>query len=195
MTADGSGMDPFLLFYMLHETDNLFHKFLCIVTMTPIWILVYLVAVLIIYSKNQKRNLLLLIGFVSSVMLNKILKRMFNHPRPHSDLYYGRGMPSDHAQFAVLWAGYFHQLLSHHSRFNWSQFHRRTHQLYIIAIWIWCSLVIVSRYILLFHSVDQLIAGGVIGGGLSVALYKVDEMLVWDSGSGGPYSPFSLLIE
>ena len=183
--------EPFKLFYMVHD-GSLFHKFLCFVTMTPLWIIIYLLIVLLIYSKNQKRNLLLLIAFLSSIGLNKILKRIINQPRPYPHIYYGHGMPSDRAQFTCLWAGYMHQLLTHYHRFGWSKFHKSKHRNYILLIWIWTALVIYSRFALLFHDIYQLIAGGIIGIALSLIVYKIDTKIIMDTGTG--YIPFSLHI-
>lgn len=191
MADDEGSLEPFKLFYMVHD-GSLFQKFLCLVTMIPLWIITYLLIVLMIYTKNRKRNLLLLMGFLSSVGLNKILKRIFNQPRPYPHIYYGHGMPSDHAQFACLWAGYMHQLLNHNHRFGWSKFHQSKHKVYTIIIWIWTLLVIYSRFALLFHDVYQLIAGSIIGIILSFVLYKIDENIIMDRGNA--YIPFSLHI-
>ena len=178
---------------MVHD-GSFFQKFLCFVTMTPLWILTYLTIILLIYSKHQKRNLLLLIALLTSIVLNKILKEIFNQPRPYKDIYYGHGMPSDHAQFVCLWAGYLHQLLSHYKRFNWSTFHRTKHRLYLTFIWTWSILVIYSRFALLFHDIYQLTVGAIIGIILSLFWYQIDQKFIMDSSNGGPYIPFSLQI-
>ena len=185
--------EPFKLFY-IRQDGSLFHAFLCFATMTPLWILTYLIIVLMLYKKNQQRNVLLLIAFTSSIALNKILKRIINHPRPY-DIYSGHGMPSDHAQFTFLWAGYSHQLLSHYQRFNWSKFNQSQHKLYILMTWIWCLIVCYSRYALLFHSIPQLIVGGIIGICLSLFWYKIDQQFIFDTSNGGAYIPFSLHMD
>lgn len=184
----------FNMFYMLHD-GTLFQKFLCFVTMTPFWVLFYLVIAMSIYRTNQQRNTLLLIAFTVSFVVNKILKRLINQARPYNDIYDGYGMPSDHAQFAFLWAGYFHQLLSHHQRFNWGKFVQSQHKLYIVMIWIWCILICYSRYALLFHSILQLIMGGIIGIILAILFYKIDEQFISDTSSGGAYFPFALHMD
>lgn len=175
-------LSHFKMFYIMYD-GTWPGAFFCVITMSPIFILVVLTFTLFTNQRTSSihRNSLLMFALLTSVILNKILKSIFRHPRP-SPHYHGHGMPSDHAQFMTLFVGYFTQLLSDYKRFNWSPRYTMTkHQELIALLWTWAIIVIYSRYYLLFHTWPQLIAGSCVGLVLAKFWYYVDKRLIYDT--------------
>ena len=169
------------MFYIMYN-GTWSGAFFCVITMSPIFVLVILTFTLFADDRRSiiNRNSLLMVALLTSVILNYILKSIFRDPRP-SLHYHGHGMPSDHAQFMSLLAGYFTQLLSDYKRFNWSQkFTMTKHHELIALLWTWAILVIYSRYYLLFHTWPQLLAGTCVGLVLAKFWYYVDKHLIFD---------------
>uniref|UniRef100_M4BUL3 Dolichyldiphosphatase n=1 Tax=Hyaloperonospora arabidopsidis (strain Emoy2) TaxID=559515 RepID=M4BUL3_HYAAE len=113
----------------------------------------------VVVSQRDLDSISMLIGQLASVVFNKVLKKLINQPRPESAFMSGPGMPSAHSQFMGFFAAYV-------VIYTWKRLNsrRRLEQLFTISSVIVTScLTCYSRIHLNYHSVDQVIAGAVVG--------------------------------
>ncbi|RMX64951.1 hypothetical protein DD238_005820 [Peronospora effusa] len=104
-----------------------------------------------------------------SVLLNKILKKHINQPRPVGAFMSGPGMPSAHSQFISFFAAY--MVIYTWKRLNT---HRRLEKwLTIIGAIAITVLTCYSRIHLNYHSTDQVAVGAAVGGLTGVVWYAL----------------------
>lgn len=125
-------------------------------------ILIFVSAILImyfIYKKEHIKAVLLLVTSLGGIVLNKILKELFQVPRPEHPLIpiEGYGFPSGHAMSAVIF--YSLLVLLFHAKIK----NKKTRIAFIALNVLIILMVGLSRIMLKVHSVYDVMGGYVIG--------------------------------
>ena len=135
-------------------------------------ILIFVLLALLIYFLHKRENktaILIFVAYLGGVLLNKILKEIFQVPRPVDALIQveGYAFPSGHATSAVIF--YSLLILLFHKRIK----NKITRSIFIITNVVVMLLVGVSRIMLKVHSFYDVIAGYLFGLLWLFIVYKV----------------------
>ena len=170
-------LKPIGITHVLYESQDLIAKVLAYYSLVPIALIVSLVTLIVV--NRDVRLFGFLLGQVANEGINFALKRTLKQPRPAGisidvDLGKGYGMPSSHSQFAwffcIFW---FYYIRSY-----------KTHWLVQLIVLKSALLVSISRVYLGYHTVEQIVVGGVLGSMIAlgwilvyrrVSLVKIKE--------------------
>ncbi len=122
-----------------------------------------------LYKKEYTKTILFLVGYLGGIILNKILKEIFQTPRPDNPLIpiEGYGFPSGHAMSAVIF--YSLLILLFYKKIK----HKFAKITFIVVSILIILLVGLSRIILNVHSVYDILGGYVIGLLWLFLVYKI----------------------
>jgi|SRR3989338_3530267 len=139
-------------------------------------VLIFASAILIIYllyKKEHTKSILFLAAYLGGIALNKVLKEIFQVPRPDNPLIHinGYGFPSGHAMSAVI----FYSLLIF--IFYKEMKNEVVRIIFIVANIFIILLVGLSRIMLNVHSVYDVAGGYVIGLLWLFVVYKMIKYL------------------
>ena len=156
--------------YVRYEDFDHLGKLLAYVTLTPVYIMAMYTTLLLF--RRDYSTLFSFSGQMINLVLNKVLKKIFDQPRPgdNSDLS-DSGMPSNHSQFmGYICTYYIIQFL-----FNSPKLTVVYRLFYSLLLCTLCLAVCYSRHYLEYHTVDQIIVGALIGSsfGFFYALFDV----------------------
>ncbi|KAG1708584.1 hypothetical protein DVH05_022212 [Phytophthora capsici] len=150
-------VQEFELTWVVYDPTDPFGAMLALFTLSPIFLMIVYLSV--IASQRDLDSIAMLIGQLASVVLNKVLKKLINQPRPDGAYMSGPGMPSAHSQFMGFFAAYV--VIYTWKRLN-SQ--RRLEQwLTIFGAIATAALTCYSRIHLNYHSTDQVVVGVAVG--------------------------------
>ncbi|KAJ2556442.1 hypothetical protein EV175_002001 [Coemansia sp. RSA 1933] len=125
-------------------------------SLIPIFLVV--VETTIVLSRRELAGVLLLVGQLANEGSNLVLKTIIQQERPNMHLGDGYGMPSSHSQFMTFFIAYTVVYLEAHTAAN--AIHKRAVQIGAVGLGL---LVMASRVYLGYHTVLQVLAGGLIG--------------------------------
>ena len=149
---------PFSFTYVKYVKGDLQGQLLALVTLTPIYVMVSY-ATLIAYRRDTT-SVLNCCGQLVNLLLNLLLKRLFDLPRPEEAAEMeDPGMPSNHAQFI----GFFATLNVLQLMYAPSSLDLVYRLLYSFCLVTLAALVCYSRHYLRYHSSDQIIVGAMVG--------------------------------
>ena len=127
----------------------------------------------LLYKKEHKKAIVFLTAYLGGIALNKILKELFQVPRPSDDLIpiQGYSFPSGHAMSAVI----FYSLLVF-------MFYKKIQNkiariIFIVANGLIILLVGLSRVMLKVHTIYDVVGGYVIGLLWLFIIYKILEKI------------------
>mmetsp|Transcript_61714 Transcript_61714/g.73232 ORF Transcript_61714/g.73232 Transcript_61714/m.73232 type:complete len:246 (-) Transcript_61714:306-1043(-) len=158
---------PFSLTYVRTPLPgNVLSKALAIITLAPISCVVCLTSSYL--TRRETFTLLLLFGILCNEILAQVLKRAVKEPRPDScyavDFCDSYGMPSSHTQLALFVACFWNLQRARRRRFdNGGRGGDFVEEVLTSLAWLGGVLVGYSRVYLGYHSVRQVIVGGVLG--------------------------------
>lgn len=138
--------------------------------------LIFVSAILIIYflyKKDHTKAVLLSVTYLGGIVLNKMLKEIFQVPRPANPLITieGYGFPSGHAMSAVIFYSLLILLLYPKIKNNRIRIIFVTINVFVII------LVGLSRIMLNVHSIYDVVGGYVIGLLWLFLVYKILERI------------------
>ena len=136
-------------------------------------LLVYIIpGIMYIYTHNP-REIIAILGVFGSNMISESIKHLIigtSSPRPKGaydcnllctdGLQEGRpGMPSGHSGAVAFFVGYY-----------WTETNNKWIK---CALLLFASMIMYSRYIKRCHTIEQIIAGGLFGAGMSIIVKRI----------------------
>ena len=149
--------------FVTYEQNDFIGLCLAFATLTPIYAMVMYTTLIIL--RRDYFTCYALGGQIFNLIVNKILKKVINQPRPVScEISSDSGMPSNHAQFiSYLISFYIFQIA-----FN-SKYLTKFYKFFYINILLLIGLVVsYSRIYLNYHTIDQVLVG--VGIGTSIGI-------------------------
>lgn len=131
--------------------------------------------VVVILSRRELEACYLLMGLLTSTVLNKYLKEYLAHDRPIGSPKEGYGMPSDHAQFMFFLLFYVSWMFLFRNCFTQSKVYKSIAITTTLAL---STAVAYSRIRLNVHSEDQVLAGALLGSFLSISWTLLGAFIV-----------------
>ncbi|CAI5728594.1 unnamed protein product [Hyaloperonospora brassicae] len=162
-----SRVQEFELTWVVYDPTDPLGALLALFTLSPIFLMIAYVTV--VASQRDLDSISMLAGQLVGVVVNKVLKKVINQPRPESAFMRGPGMPSAHSQFMGFFAAYV-------VIYTWKRLNsrRRLEQWFtILSVIMTSCLTCYSRIHLSYHSTDQVIAGAVVGVLTGVGWYTL----------------------
>lgn len=156
-TAGPKTLKAFELTWVMYDPTDRFGVLMALFTLSPVF--VTLMHVTLVASQRDLDSVSMLLGQITSEMLNKILKKIINQRRPDGAQLSGSGMPSAHSQFISFFAAYA-------IAYTWSRLnsHRYLEQCFtIVGSALLAVLTCYSRVRLGYHTKDQVIVGACVG--------------------------------
>jgi dolichyldiphosphatase len=149
--------------YVSYSENDFIGLCLAFITLTPIYAMV-MYATLILFRRDYG-TCYTLGGQIFNLLINKLLKRIINQPRPmNCEISSDSGMPSNHAQFmSYLISFYIFQIA-----FNSKYLTKMYKLLYILILLLIGITVCYSRIYLNYHTIDQVVVGVIIGSILGI---------------------------
>jgi len=127
----------------------------------------------LLYARKRKEAIFLLAGYFGGIVLNWILKEIFQIPRPSGPLIpiSGYGFPSGHAMSAVL----FYSLLIF---IFYKEIKNKNARITFVAINVLVVLLVgLSRFMLRVHSITDVVGGYVFGLLWLLLIYRILEKI------------------
>ncbi|TDH66439.1 hypothetical protein CCR75_009163 [Bremia lactucae] len=150
-------VQEFELTWVVYDPMDPFGALLALCTLFPIFLMiVYFTAITL---RRDLDSISMLIGQLVSVVINKVVKKLINQPRPIGAYMSGPGMPSAHSQFMGFFATY--SVVYTAKRLN-----ERRHLeqwITICGVIFMAVLTCYSRIHLKYHSIDQVVVGAFFG--------------------------------
>lgn len=187
-----AGVVPFDETYILYTDGDAVGVVCCVLALMPILILQSYLTWLII--DRDIEAVVVAMGQLANEALNQVLKRVFKHERPGSELIAAGngsktlsfGMPSAHSQFM----GFFVSYLMVNLWTRWGHKYGilyRDKVVYSLAGMLLALAVCVSRWYLSYHHWDQIIIGYQVGALVGLwyhlaVLFALHPLLQWVSG-------------
>lgn len=158
--------------YVRFNEGDIIGELLAYITLAPVFVMV-MYATLIILRRDYS-TFFALGGQLFNLLLNKILKKLIDEPRPLDSLDISdSGMPSNHSQFI----GYFATFYILQFLFNSKILSIQYRCLYSFFLVILATLVCYSRYYLEYHTIAQVLVGVAIGSSVGVLWSMIDIIL------------------
>jgi len=170
------------LTHVEYPVGDIFGGVLAWMSLVPVFIIVGFIT--LIFSRPDLHTILFFIGQLCNEIINYTLKKVIAHPRPARNrserLFSEHGMPSSHAQFMSFFIVYLSLFLfirlHHHS----GQLVR--HKIWKYSVWLTFSvstiLVFISRVYLLYHTINQVIVGAVVGSINGLVWFSMVHLLL-----------------
>lgn len=168
---------PFDHTYILYDPNDIISMISVHLSLLPIYIMVFYTSWFLITREIEP--VIIVGGHLCNEVANKIVKRLFKHPRPnfHKDFGIGSysltyGMPSAHSQFMAFFAAYFICILmfkiDHLSSIQkWAGY---------VSLITTAILVAFSRVYLLYHIIPQVAVGVMLGFVLGLLFFVVSSI-------------------
>lgn len=154
--------------FVSYEDNDFTGELLAYITLTPIYVMVMYTT--LVTLRRDFSTVYALVGQMMNLIMNKLLKKLFNQPRPEQQMNLSdSGMPSNHSQF-ILFFSIFYSIQFLHAK--QLQLHFRI--LYSFLLMFLAILVCYSRYYLLYHTLDQIFVGAVVGSTFAYCWAKLD---------------------
>jgi dolichyldiphosphatase len=118
------------------------------------------------------------LGCLMSTVINRVIKKIVEQPRPPGSANTGYGMPSAHSNMMAFLAMYFALWLCLQVKLDRPSFKLPG---YALAAG-FAVLVPVSRVVLGVHTISQVVVGGVLGGALAICWFKIGTLLARPQG-------------
>ena len=132
-------------------------QLLAATSMLPLVLVVSLVTCVL--CRRDLHSSFMLLGQLLNELLNKAIKETVREARPQGAPADDFGMPSSHSQFMWYFAAY--HVLFVHSR---AAHHNRLEVLGSCMLAVMCAVAVAySRVYLLYHTIEQVVVGGVLG--------------------------------
>ena len=159
--------------YVNYESDDIVGLCFAFVTLTPIYLMV-MYTTLIVFRRDYS-TCYALGGQLLNLIINKILKKIINQPRPEScEISSDSGMPSNHSQFMSYFIlFYIVQITWVHSKY----FNVGLKVFYISVLIVMGAAVCYSRYYLNYHTAEQVVVGACIGSIVGVVWSMADVLI------------------
>lgn len=157
-------------FVQYDDSAPLLGQFFGFVTFSPFVVVIGVCSMF--FCRREIETLVLLGGLIGSFLFNKVLKRLFQQPRPRTSTKHGYGMPSDHAQFMFFFATYAILWLSSRHKGPSGQRQFATAAVLLNAI-----TVSYSRVFLGFHTPEQVLVGALIGMGSGLMFHHLLDLI------------------
>lgn len=170
---------------VVYEANDNLGWVLSLVTLTPIYLMV-MYSTLIVFRRDFG-TLYAFCGQIANLVLNKILKKIIQQPRPVDSELHDFGMPSNHAQFIGFFTFFYVAQLHLNSNILPIMYRK----IYIVFLLFLCVIVGYSRIYLSYHSPEQVVAG-IITGALFGSCWAIAE-LYYGSMIGDCMCSFKLL--
>lgn len=158
--------------YVRFEQGDLVGELLAYFTLTPVFIMVMYTTLVLL--RRDYSTFYALGGQIVNLLLNKILKKLIDEPRPadNEDIS-DSGMPSNHSQFI----GYFGTFYVLQFLLNSKALSRPYRYLYSGFLVLLAALVCFSRHYLGYHTWPQIFVGAWVGSSLGLVLSSIDILL------------------
>ena len=157
--------------YVSYEEDDMVGFFLALVTLAPIYAMV-MYTTLIIFRRDYF-TCYTLGGQILNLLINKILKKLINQPRPElCEISSDSGMPSNHAQFISYLIIFYVFQLSFNSKYLTTSYK----MFYIFILISIGAIVCYSRVYLNYHTIDQVLVGCFIGALFGIIWALIDYL-------------------
>ncbi|RLN46051.1 hypothetical protein BBJ29_003383 [Phytophthora kernoviae] len=147
----------FELTWVVYDPTDPLGVILALFTLSPIFIMIMYAT--LVTSQRDLDTISMFTGQMVTVVLNKVLKKVINQPRPEGAPMSGSGMPSAHSQFIAFFAAYV-------VAYTWKRLNsrRRLEQWFtIVSVLVVAVLTCYSRIHLGYHSTEQVVVGVVFG--------------------------------
>ncbi|KAG7660410.1 uncharacterized protein J8A68_006066 [[Candida] subhashii] len=168
---------PFDNTYVLYDPQDPLSLICVHLSLLPIYIMIFYTSWFLITREIEP--VIIVGGHLCNEIANKIVKRLFKHPRPefHKDFGIGSysltyGMPSAHSQFMAFFAAYFICIVMF-----------KVDHLSMIGKLGGCGVLVLamvsvafSRVYLLYHTIPQVAVGIMIGFVLGLGFFVVSSM-------------------
>ncbi|KAG7397886.1 Dolichyldiphosphatase 1 [Phytophthora boehmeriae] len=147
----------FELTWVVYDPTDPWGIILALFTLSPIFIMIMYAT--LVTSQRDLDTISMLTGQMITVVLNKVLKKIINQPRPEGAPISDSGMPSAHSQFVAFFAAYLvaYTLKRMNSRRRLEQWGT------IVSVLVMAVLTCYSRIHLGYHSTEQVAVGAVFG--------------------------------
>lgn len=159
--------------YVNYENDDTIGLCLAFVTLTPIYIMVMYTTLIIL--RRDYSTCYALGGQLLNLIINKILKKLIDQPRPEScEISSDSGMPSNHSQFI----SYF--ILFYIVQIIWvnSKYFDSLLKVFYTSLLILMGLIVCySRYYLNYHTLEQVVVGACIGSLFGIIWSIIDVLI------------------
>ena len=189
-TALRGELEPFVYTFVEYVSGSAFQKLLALISLSPIFVMVSYATLLV--SRRDLHTLTLLCGQLVNEAVNTALKHALGVARPFPALHAAfnaaspYAMPSDHAQFVFFLAAY----VALWSSRRWLV--GAAWRLALVSVaFAWACAVSVSRVVLRYHTVSQIVAGAVIGAVGGAAWFHFTERVLRPRFSGIANAPFA----
>ncbi|KAJ2044312.1 hypothetical protein GGI08_007140 [Coemansia sp. S2] len=171
----GTELRSFGLTHFQYSDGDHIGMALALASLFPIFLIV--MEATIILSRREIAGILLLSGQLLNEAFNLVLKQVIREERPHLHLGDGYGMPSSHAQFMGFFVMFSTVYLE--TRISTNVIHKRAVQMGAAVLGV---LVAASRVYLGYHTVIQVLAGGMVGLVAGLVWYWLVEHVLYPSG-------------
>ncbi|KAF4324060.1 hypothetical protein BBO99_00002336 [Phytophthora kernoviae] len=150
-------LQAFELTWVVYDPTDPLGVILALFTLSPIFIMIMYAT--LVASQRDLDTISMFTGQMITVVLNKVLKKVINQPRPEGAPMSGSGMPSAHSQFIAFFAAYV-------VAYTWKRLNSRRRQeqwFTIVSVLVVAVLTCYSRIHLGYHSTEQVVVGVVFG--------------------------------
>lgn len=181
---------PFDHTYVLYDPNDIISILSVHLSLLPIYVMVFYTSWFLITREIEP--VVVVGGHLVGEVLNKIVKRIIKQPRPDFHKEFGSGsfslgygMPSAHSQFMGYFAAYFICIVLFKVK------HLRRYQRFLGCAFLVVASILVasSRVYLLYHTVQQVVVGVMLGALLGLVYFiattfardigLVDWVLLW----------------
>jgi len=169
-------MVPFTLTLVHYEDGDIFGFVLALISLSPVFIVVSYVTAIILL-RFPLHLIFMFVGQLINVVINLVMKRVFQQPRPMDKphlVHFGvNGMPSNHSQFMFFIVAFI--VGTHLAPIQ--------QQVIPYARPLSCFVTVLSfgvgysRVYLEYHTVDQVVVGGVAGFGFGFVWWLLFKTL------------------
>ncbi|CAG9809213.1 unnamed protein product [Chironomus riparius] len=148
--------------FVEYPKGDIFGKLMALLALAPLYIVAALSALAL--RCRDLHTIFYFVGITLNELLNMFLKYAIQEPRPVArDNYYVQyGMPSSHSQFMLFFTVYTILFLYKRLHTN-SLIERAFRAIGVVVCIVLTALVCYGRVYLLYHTVSQVIVGGLIG--------------------------------
>lgn len=134
------------------------------ITLSPLCLIV--ATVTLVLARREAHAVVLCVGMVTSEVVNHLLKAAIAQPRPDIPGVFtpGHGMPSDHAQFSTFFFVFTAAFFARRRAVLGAGILPAWEEAALVAgLGVNAVLTAASRVVLGYHTVEQVVAGGVVG--------------------------------
>jgi membrane-associated phospholipid phosphatase len=175
-SLQAQNLRPFSLLLTVYDPSSIVSRLLAYVTVLPPLSFVFLIGVLLA-SRRRGRVLQLIVTLLVSFVLNETVKNVIQQPRPPRSWMHGHGYPSSHAA-SIATSFAFVECLFHAGVWSVPRF---TRALWRVGMTLLVVAVVTARVSSHAHSLEQCVAGVVVGAVYAIASYALVPNSVVDA--------------